>query len=73
MASPTSDSDTAYTAAIDCFEAGLQAIRPPESDAVGWNLNTGLIALARAIQQDMVTVKKHLAAQDSAVAELLGR
>jgi hypothetical protein len=56
-----------YDAAMDHFRKAIDAINPPASDAVAWNLSTGLWHLALTIQRDMGELTKRLDAIDSNV------
>jgi len=56
-----------YAVAMSHFMNNLTRIKPPESDPVAWELNTGLWHLAQAIERDMAEIKKRLEAIGSDV------
>jgi hypothetical protein len=46
-----------YQEAKACFAQNLQMIGNPMSDAMNWNLNSGLDELTTCVQQDMAQIQ----------------
>lgn len=49
-----------YDDAIRLFEDNVQRIGVPTNEPYGWNLNSGLSALAAALQSDLNQIKSLL-------------